>query len=165
MKHKIIKLSSLIIVPLLFIAEAQATIYKCVNAKAEVYYNDKPCPVSEIERQLKSVNDPEGGYIPPAFVSDKEKTASKSAVVGSTSERTINKTEKETSDNSNTARSNGSSSSNTQSSTKGSQTASKTNSQSNSQTNSNLDSAIKNGSVNYPVKNVIRKEGDYKKEG
>ena len=74
---------TLIGVPLLISIEAQATIYKCVNATTtQVYYNDKPCAVTEIEKKIKAVKDPVGGYIPPAFVKDEENTNNKGVVVG-----------------------------------------------------------------------------------
>jgi hypothetical protein len=74
---------TLIGVPLLISIEAQATIYKCVNATTtKVHYNDKPCAVTEIEKQFKAVKDPVGGYIPPAFVKDQENTNNKGVVVG-----------------------------------------------------------------------------------
>ncbi len=74
---------TLIGVPLLISIEAQATIYKCVNATTtKVHYNDKPCAVTEIEKQIKAVKDPVGGYIPPAFVKDEENTNNKGVVVG-----------------------------------------------------------------------------------
>ena len=43
--------------------DAQAKIYKCVNVNEEVFYNDKPCSVTEIESQMKAVKDPKNGYI------------------------------------------------------------------------------------------------------
>jgi len=58
-----------IFMPLLMSVEAQATIYKCVNAQAEVYYNDKPCHVTTIERKIKAVKGPVGGYIPALYSS------------------------------------------------------------------------------------------------
>ena len=82
MKNKL-SVITLVGVPLLISIEAQATIYKCVNAtNTKVYYNDKPCAVTEIEKQIKAVKDPEGGYIPPAFVKDEENTNNKGVVVG-----------------------------------------------------------------------------------
>lgn len=49
--------------------EAQATIYKCVNAQAEVYYNDKPCDVTTIQRKIKAVKDPVAFYNPARYYS------------------------------------------------------------------------------------------------
>ena len=158
MKNKIIIICSLALVPLFFTLEVQATIYKCVNVNAEVYYNDKPCPVSDIERQLKSVKDPEGGYIPPDFVSDSELTGSKGAVVGSTSERSVNKTEKESSDSS----SKGSNNSGSVSSSQSSSASKQDGSNSTSQTKTNNNSAANNGNSNQSIKNIIHKERDYK---
>ncbi len=91
MRNKIIKCTySLLLIPLLLGAEAQATIYKCVKANADVYYNDKPCPNNDKESQLQSVKDPEGGYIPPESLSDDKESNSKSVVIGKYSKRNIN---------------------------------------------------------------------------
>ena len=92
---KLIMISSLFTVS----GGAQATIYKCVNAQAEVYYNDKPCSVTTIERKLKSAKDPKGGYIPPKFVTEKEKESLPGVVVGKVTGRTIDKDNKDGSDN------------------------------------------------------------------
>lgn len=64
---KTISLAFAMFVPLISFSEAQAAIYKCVNNKEEVYYNDKPCPKNNKESQIKAVKDPVGGYIPPKF--------------------------------------------------------------------------------------------------
>ena len=56
-----------VFIPLLISVEAQAGIYKCTNAQAEVYYNDKPCPVTAKEKEMKAVKDPVGGYIPAPY--------------------------------------------------------------------------------------------------
>jgi len=71
MKNKKIMMLLVSFTPVFFLVNAHATIYKCVNINANVYYNDKPCPKNDIERQLKSVKDPVGGYIPPEFVEQK----------------------------------------------------------------------------------------------
>jgi hypothetical protein len=68
-------------IPLLMTTQSYATIYKCVNSQAEVYYNDKPCPITNIERKIKAVKDPEGGYIPPAFKEDVSKARRNNGVV------------------------------------------------------------------------------------
>lgn len=59
---------------------AQATIYKCVNTKEEVYYNDKPCPINNVESQIKAVKDPVGGYIPPEFMNQNSNEKSENKV-------------------------------------------------------------------------------------
>ncbi len=93
---------------------ADAAIFKCVNAKAEVYYNDKPCPVGEVERQLRSIKDPKGGYIPPAFTADVKAQGSKGVVVGektdenNNSDRSEGISDSESIDNSNSSGSSGS---------------------------------------------------------
>ncbi len=86
-------------VPLFMTAEAQATIYKCVNTNAEVYYNDKPCPVTDIERQIKAAKDPVDGYIPPAFVADDKKVGAKGVLVGGNEDNQNNLSDKNKSDN------------------------------------------------------------------
>ena len=57
--------------------EAQASIYKCTNAQADVYYNDKPCPITAIEKEMRAVKDPVGGFITapysPSAVAKKNK--------------------------------------------------------------------------------------------
>jgi len=68
MKYRLnLFLSTLALVPLFMSVEAQANIYKCVNIDAEFYYNDKPCPVGDIERQIKRAKDPENDYIHAPF--------------------------------------------------------------------------------------------------
>lgn len=149
----------LVLIPLFFIAEAQATIYKCVKKNADVYYNDKPCPVSDKESQLKSVKDPIGGYIPPKYVSKKEGVSSKGVVIGSTVKENNIKKKKglsEGSTNGSSAGSDGGGSgteSNSQSSTNSVNISSGGSSQGRSRLNNNS-SEVK-GSADYPVKNVI----------
>ncbi len=164
MKHKVKSLVYVVgFIPLLMAAEAQATIYKCTNAKAEVYYNDKPCPVTNIEKKFKSVKDPQGGYIPPEFVADQVKSAPSGIVVGNQSGRKLDRSKKDQSDNSSNA-SNGGSSSATSASSSGS--ASNSSGSSDSASNSGSDSAnpVSSGSKRSTKRNVIHKERDYKPE-
>ena len=98
MKNKNIVIFSLMLFSLLFTAEGHAKIYKCVKANNDVYYNDKPCPVSDAETQIKSEKDPVNGYIPPDFVKDKNNLKSSvGVVVGEESLRNIDKTSKDNS--------------------------------------------------------------------
>lgn len=46
-------------------------IFKCTNNQGEVYYNDKPCPIEDDEKTLRSEKDVLDGYIPPSFKADK----------------------------------------------------------------------------------------------
>ncbi len=71
--------------------DANATIYKCVDTEGKTYYNDKSCPKSENQTQLKNIKDPIGGYIPPAFKIDNEVKASNGVLVGKVAGRGINK--------------------------------------------------------------------------
>ncbi len=164
----ILKLSvtALALVPLLFSVEAQETIYKCVNAKAEVYYNDQPCDVTTIERKLKAVKDPEGGYIPPRFVREKAKSGSKGVVVGGVSSRKLDNSKQDNSDNSDQAGAGASNGSNT--GTQASSSASTNNSSGSSNYSSNSQSS--NNSTNQgdsaskrQTKRVIHKERDYER--
>lgn len=87
--NKIIMFSSLLLVPLLLNLEAQASIYKCVNAKTEVYYNDKPCAAKDKEQEFNAVKDPVNGYIPPEALNNSSdnisnKTLSKKKLKNST---------------------------------------------------------------------------------
>ena len=66
-------------------------IFKCTNKNSEVYYNDKPCPVNDVESKFKSVKDPTNGYIPPSFVESEIKNNAKGVVVGSGSKRNVDK--------------------------------------------------------------------------
>jgi len=62
---------------------AHANIFKCVNNKGAVYYNDKPCPKKDKETELKAVKDPKSRYIPTPYPKIKENTQkSKGIVVG-----------------------------------------------------------------------------------
>lgn len=74
---------------LFVMGEASAAIYKCVNTKGAIYYNDKPCPINNAETRLKALKDPKGGYIPPAFVKDESKSKPAGIVVGSESSNDI----------------------------------------------------------------------------
>jgi len=72
--------SSILLVPMLITQEAQAVIYKCTNAKQEVYYNDKPCPAKDDQSEFEAVKDPVNGYIPPAFTKAEVNKANSSTV-------------------------------------------------------------------------------------
>lgn len=61
-------LSSLTVYVSFLVEDAQAKIYKCVNVNGEVFYNDKPCSVTEIESQMKAIKDPKNGYISPPIL-------------------------------------------------------------------------------------------------
>ncbi len=154
------------LIPLLMTTQAQATIYKCVNSQAEVYYNDKPCPVTNIERKIKSVKDPEGGYIPPEFVADQVKSASRGIVVGNESGRKLDQSNKDQSDNSSNASSGGGSSSGTgaNSSQSASNSSGSSDYASNSQSESDYTNQDSSNSKRATKKNVIHKERDYKPE-
>jgi len=43
-------------------SSTNAAIFKCVNTQGETYYNDKPCPKSNEETEIKAIKDPKGGY-------------------------------------------------------------------------------------------------------
>ena len=116
---------------LFIVSGAQATIYKCINVQAEVYYNDKPCSVTTIERKIKSAKDPVGGYIPPDFVAEKVKESKTGVVVGQVTGRTIDKNHKDDSKSSSKGANTGSSDSAGQSQSQSSD------SKSNSSTSSN----------------------------
>jgi len=51
---------------------SHANIFKCINKKGDVYYNDKPCPVTDKETKLKNIKDPKSKYIPKPFIEKKE---------------------------------------------------------------------------------------------
>ncbi|MEH6457233.1 MAG: DUF4124 domain-containing protein [Cocleimonas sp.] len=103
---------SLLTVLLSVIQNADAAIYKCVNAEGKTYYNDKACPQSDKETQLENVKDPAGGYIPPAFVEDDKQMKSKGVVVGgSTDSNDNNETSKDLSKDENLSSFNGGASS------------------------------------------------------
>ena len=74
--------------------QVQAEIFKCVDAKAEVYFNDKPCHWTQIERKVKAAKDPKNGYIPPAFVEKARTKNAQGVVVGGTSGKEINSSQK-----------------------------------------------------------------------
>ena len=155
------------LIPLLITTQAQATIYKCVNLQAEVYYNDKPCPVTNIERKIRSVKDPEGGYIPPEFVADQVKSASPGIVVGNESGRKLDQSNKDQSDNSSNASSSGggsSSGTSANSSDSSSNSSGSSDYASNSQSESDYTNHDSSNSKRATKKNVIHKERDYKPE-
>ncbi len=52
---------------------ALATIFKCTDKQGAVFYNDKPCPVTDEETKLHSVKDPVNGYIPKLNLEKKGK--------------------------------------------------------------------------------------------
>jgi len=65
---------------LLFTSQAYAKIYKCENKLKEVYYHDKPCPISDVETEMQAEKDVKNGYVPPKF--SKKKQGSKKKVLG-----------------------------------------------------------------------------------
>ena len=76
--------------PLFMVEEAQAQIYKCVNTQEKVFYNDKPCPVTQLQSKMKSVKDPKNGFIPEPFspvvtADEKQNSGKKGVVVGDNS--------------------------------------------------------------------------------
>ena len=76
--------------PLLLMEQAQAEIYKCVNAKEAVFYKDKPCPSTEIESKVKVAKAPKNGYIPAPFSpsdaeEEEQQISKKSLVIGENS--------------------------------------------------------------------------------
>jgi len=154
-------------IPLLMTVQAQATIYKCINSQAEVYYNDKPCPVTEIERTMKAVKDPKGGYIPPKFVPDVVKSATPGVVVGNESGRKLDRSKKDQSGNSDNASSGGGSSSGTRTSSSDSvnNTGGSTNTTSNTRSSNNTGStsSANNSDSKRTTKRVMHKERDYGK--
>ena len=80
---------------LLISEQVHAEIFKCVNAKAEVFFNDRPCPVTQIERKVKAAKDPKNGYIPPpAFVEKTGKKNAQGVVVGEASNKEMNSSQK-----------------------------------------------------------------------
>ena len=79
---------------LLITEQVHAEIFKCVDASAEVFYNDRPCPVTQIERKVKAAKDPKNAYIPPAFVEQTGRKNSQGAIVGGASNKEINSSQK-----------------------------------------------------------------------
>ncbi len=75
-------LSLVIITALLFSPTlSDAAIFKCINKKGDVYYNDKPCPVDNKETKLKNIKDPKNGYIPKPALKQKKKTLTTTGIV------------------------------------------------------------------------------------
>lgn len=70
-----------------------AAIFKCVSAQGKTYYNDKVCPKSDKETQLKNVKDPKGGYIPPPLkaknIDNENGNVSNKVIVGEKSDRSL----------------------------------------------------------------------------
>lgn len=62
-------------------------IFKCTSKVGDVYYNDKPCPIEDSEKTLRSEKDVVDGYIPPSFKADKF-VRRKGVVVGGGSSQT-----------------------------------------------------------------------------
>ena len=90
---------TLVTILLSVIQNADAAIYKCVNAEGKTYYNDKACPQSDKQTQLQNVKDPVGGYIPPAFVEDEKQKISKGVVIGESADsKNTNATSKDLSE-------------------------------------------------------------------
>ncbi len=46
--------------------KTDASIFKCINSKGAVYYNDKPCPKRDKETRIKAVKDPVNGVLTQA---------------------------------------------------------------------------------------------------
>ena len=74
--------------------QVQAEIYKCVNKQGKTFYNDKSCPAYDKETQIKAVKDPINGYVPPAFVKDKEGKGKILVIGGDASKELKKSTEK-----------------------------------------------------------------------
>lgn len=58
-----------------------ANIYKCVNKKGAIYYNDKPCPKKDKEIELKAVKDPKSRYIPKHIAEKKDVVSSNKGII------------------------------------------------------------------------------------
>ncbi len=79
------KVLSLLIVlfgPLGFMSLSHAEIFKCTNEQGKVFYNDKPCPVTDKEKKIMAEKDVENGYVPPEFKPASDIIARKGLVIG-----------------------------------------------------------------------------------
>ncbi len=75
-------LSLVIITALLFAPTlTNAAIFKCINKKGDVYYNDKPCPINNKETKLKNIKDPKNGYIPKYVLKQEKKVQTTRGIV------------------------------------------------------------------------------------
>ncbi len=129
-----------------------ADIFKCINVNAEVFYNDKPCPITNVERKIKSVKDPVGGYIPPEY-----KANSETDVNSGTNKRKVLAKNKEnrTLEKSNNA-GNGSSTANSSESFDNSESRSDEGLDQNSSTNTNISSHGKFNGIKKRVSEIER---------
>ena len=87
----------------------QAGIFKCTNQQGAVFYNDKPCPVKDKEKVLRSVKDPKSVYIPKPLkieANDVNKKESNNAVKGVVIGRESKATESKSKDKENLANAN-----------------------------------------------------------
>jgi len=57
-KRQIILISLMIPAQLLLAGQVQAEIFKCVNAKGVIFYNDKPCPKDNKQTEFQNIKDP-----------------------------------------------------------------------------------------------------------
>ncbi len=96
-KPKLIGIIFFTVISVSSFQQAHAKLFKCVSAKGDVFYNDKPCPATEKETLIKADKAPKNAYIPPAFVSDEEKASLGVATGGNVSNQQI-KTKGETKD-------------------------------------------------------------------
>ncbi len=71
MKNKslLILVASFVLAPQVIFADKKqdASIFKCINNKEEVYYNDKPCPVRDKETKIRAVKDPANKSLTKAY--------------------------------------------------------------------------------------------------
>ncbi|MEE9351254.1 MAG: hypothetical protein V3U78_03250 [Thiotrichaceae bacterium] len=77
MDKKSLRNSVLFIVLLLqtiMMTSVNAEIFKCTNGAGEVYYNDKPCPVLDKEKKMRSEKDVANGYAPPVVINKSNKS-------------------------------------------------------------------------------------------
>lgn len=84
---------------LLITEQVHAEIFKCVDVNAKVFYNDRPCPVKQIESKVKAVKDPENGYVPAVFVEQTRTKNAQGVAVGGASSKEINSSQKAVGDN------------------------------------------------------------------
>ncbi len=84
MGKRVIAYSVMWFVPFIYLTPTHAEIFKCTNVKGKVYYNDRPCPKKDTEKEMRSEKDVKNGYAPPTFVKDIE-TKRKGVTVGTRS--------------------------------------------------------------------------------
>lgn len=68
---------------------AHSAIYKCDNGKGVIFYNDKPCPVGDTEKEMKAVKAPKDPYIPKEYVEGDERNVDKQLLKGSTQKQML----------------------------------------------------------------------------